>query len=106
MAIDKLAEYIREEFLGIYDDEIINELFTYVIDDKGRTNAQAGKHDDCVMALAICLQAFLEGKGEDYIPEIPKDLLDSKRKKKKNFDTVEIIDPMFEDETNGAEICL
>ena len=39
-------------------------MFTYVIDDKGSTNAQDGCHDDTVMALAILLQVLLEGKGE------------------------------------------
>ena len=43
-------------------------MFTYVIDDKGSTNAQDGCHDDTVMALAILLQVLLEGKGENFVP--------------------------------------
>lgn len=95
LAIDKLAEYIREKFFGMWDVEIIEELYSYVIDDKGKTNAQEGKHDDCVMALAIALQAFLEGRGENYLPEISRD--DVKRYTKKQlFDVPDIIDELFE----------
>ena len=99
--IDKLAEYIRERFLGIKDKEIIMECYSYVIDEKGITNAQEGKHDDCVMALGICLMAFLEEMGQDYVPEIPKDLIN--KKKKDDFDYPEIIDPLFEEDENSVE---
>lgn len=99
--IDKLAEYIRERFLGIKDKEIIMECYSYVIDEKGITNAQEGKHDDCVMALGICLMAFLEEMGQDYVPEVPKDLIN--KKKKDDFDYPEIIDPLFEEDENSVE---
>jgi hypothetical protein len=95
LAIDKLAEYIRERFFGMWDIDIIEELYSYVIDDKGRTNAQEGKYDDCVMALAIALQAFLEGRGEDYLPEISRDDV-ARYTKKQLFDVPEIIDELFE----------
>lgn len=100
--IDKLAEFIRERYLGLWDMEIVMELYSYVIDDKGKTNAQEGKHDDCVMALAISLQAFLEGVGEDYIPEISKE--DSFENRKVNsYDVIDIIDPLFEDDGETEE---
>lgn len=73
LMIDKLAEFIREKYLGIKWDILISEMFTYVIDDKGGTNAQSGCHDDTVMSLAIMLQLLLEGKGELYTPEIISD---------------------------------
>lgn len=101
MAIDKLAEFIREKFLGLWDMEIVRELYSYVIDDKGATNAQEGMHDDCVMSLAIALQAFLEGKGETYLPEVSHDLIE--KVKKQNFDVPEIIDELFEDEEENVE---
>lgn len=90
LMIDKLAEFIREMLLGIYSDFIISEMFTYIIDDKGGTNAQSGCFDDTVIACAVLLQLLLEGKGENYIPEIPID----KRGKK----VLGIIDPLFEKE--------
>jgi len=101
MAIDKLAEYIRERYLAVLDLDTIMEMYSYVIDEKGRTNAQQGKHDDCIMALAIALMAFLEGRGDDYIPEISRE--DSKTKKKERFDIPDIVDPLFEDEGEHAE---
>lgn len=90
LMIDKLAEFIREHYLGIYSDLIISELFTYIIEDNGKTNAQSGCFDDTVMATAIMLQLLLEGKGESYIPEIPIDVRKHIRR--------EIIDPLFEKE--------
>jgi hypothetical protein len=88
LMIDKLAEFVREMFLGIYSDLIISEMFTYIIDDDGKTNAQTGCFDDTVMATAILLQLMLEGRGESYTPEIPIDQRDKKVR--------EIIDPLFE----------
>ena len=69
LAIDKLAEFVREFFIYIPDEALITELFTYVKDDKGSTNAQEGCYDDLVMATAIALQLALEGKGDNYLPE-------------------------------------
>lgn len=97
LAIDALAEYIREMYLVMFDIDIIYELYTYVVDDNGATNAQEGKHDDCVMSLAIALQAFLEGRGEDYIPEVSMDDVVKKRKFGED-ETPEIIDSLFEED--------
>ena len=71
--INTLAEYIREMWLGIKWDTLISECFTYIIEEDGSTNAQAGAHDDTIIATAIALQLLLEGRGEDYTPEIPRD---------------------------------
>jgi hypothetical protein len=90
LMIDKLAEFVREHYLGIFDDLLISEMFTYVIEDNGKTNAQSGCHDDTVMATAILLQLLLEGKGEYYTPEVPIE----QRLSGKHSD--EIIDPDFE----------
>ena len=71
LMINKMAEFIRNKWLGIKDSILIQECFTYVIDDKGATNAQEGCHDDTVMACAILLQVLLEGRGENYVPYEP-----------------------------------
>lgn len=90
LMIDKLAEFVRERYLGIYDDLLISEMFTYVIEDNGKTNAQVGCHDDTVMATAILLQLLLEGRGEFYVPEIPID-------ERSSYNRIQdIIDPVFE----------
>lgn len=99
LMINKLAEFIREFLIGIPSMSIVSELYTYVIDDKGRTNAQQGCHDDCVMALGIALMVYLEGKGDDFIPEITDKMRD---KVQDHFDVPEVIDDLFEGE-NRAE---
>ena len=86
--IDKLAEFVRERWLGIHSDLIISEMFTYIIEDNGSTNGQLGCHDDTIMASAVLLQLMLEGREKDYIPEVPYD----EQGKKVN----EIIDELFE----------
>ena len=93
LMIDKLTQFIREKYLGIYSDMLISEMFTYIIDDKGGTNAQEGCNDDIVMATAIALQLLLEHKGENYVPEIPID------ERKKVSRTFEIVDPLFESDS-------
>lgn len=90
LMIDKLAEFVREMYLGIYSDAVISEMYTYVIEDDGKTNAQPGCNDDTVMACAIMLQLMLEGRGEYYTPEIPIEM----RKDR----VEEIVDPLFEEE--------
>jgi hypothetical protein len=96
LMIDKLAQFVREHYLGIYDDELIGEMFTYIIEDNGKTNAQVGCHDDMVMSCAILLQLLLEGKGEFYVPEIPIDQRGGRR-------TAETVDPLFEEEGQDVE---
>lgn len=91
LMIDKLAEFIREMYLGIPDDKLISEMYTYIIEDSGKTNAQEGCNDDRVMAVAILLQLLLEDKGDNYIPEIPIDQRGKPRPQ-------DIVDPLFEDE--------
>lgn len=58
LMIDALGEAIREGVLIDYDQTFISEAMTYVVDDNGRTNADTGCYDDCVIAKAIALQMF------------------------------------------------
>ena len=93
--IDKLQEFIREMYLGVFSDKIVGEAFTYVIEDNGSTNAQPGCHDDTIMALGITLQLMLEDMGANYVPEIPIDQRDSIKS--------EIIDELFEGDGDTEE---
>lgn len=95
LMIDKLAEFVREHYLGIFDDLLISEMYTYIIEDNGKTNAQTGCHDDTVMACAIMLQLLLEGKGDFYTPEVPID--------QRGNAVREIIDPEFEEPKQKEE---
>ena len=56
LMIDTLAAAIAEGAIGIHCSEIVDECFTYTVTDSGGTEAQAGHHDDWVVALAIAWQ--------------------------------------------------
>ena len=53
LIIDYLKELIREDEIDIKSPKVLDELQTFVNFPNGRMAAQAGSHDDCVMALAI-----------------------------------------------------
>ena len=53
LIIDYLRELIREDEINVRSPKILDELQTFVNFPNGRMAAQAGSHDDCVMALAI-----------------------------------------------------
>ena len=58
LIIDNMAALLRQEESGIADIELVNELRTYVIDEKGSFNSQQGCYDDRVMAFAIALHGL------------------------------------------------
>ena len=54
LIIDELREAIRERKIELNDKSVIRELGTFVADpETGKIEADAGCHDDCVLALAI-----------------------------------------------------
>ena len=55
LIIDNLAALLRKRDSGIADVELVKELRSYVIDDKGITNAKQGCYDDRVMSYALAL---------------------------------------------------
>lgn len=54
--ISDLAKYIRDGVIIDVDPVAIREYMTYVRDENGRTNAQEGHFDDCVISTAIAVQ--------------------------------------------------
>ena len=58
LMIDDMAQWIREQEIKINSKQLIRECLTYVIDDRGRTNAQSGCLDDRVMSFALALQMY------------------------------------------------
>jgi len=58
LMINALAEAIFTGKLIDFDPVFIRECMEYVVDDRGKTNAQQGAHDDCVISTAIALQVF------------------------------------------------
>lgn len=55
LLINTFAKFIRENATKIKSKKALNECVTYVRDDKDRTNAQQGCHDDLVMANALAV---------------------------------------------------
>lgn len=72
--IAELAKFIRDGVIIDTDTVAIREYMTYVRDDSGRTNAQEGHHDDCVMSTAIAVQ-MLDWKDIDR--DAPKPMSNS-----------------------------
>lgn len=73
--IATLKKAIREEPSIECHPETLSEMLTYVKDEKGRTNAQEGYHDDLVMATAIThfiapQQALLDKVVVEEAPDI------------------------------------
>lgn len=53
LIIDKLRALDREHDIEINDETTLKEMKTFVVNESGRMEAEAGNHDDTVMALAI-----------------------------------------------------
>lgn len=55
--IAELVAIVREQIDLINDIDTLNEMLTFVRNEDGRPEAQEGKHDDTIMALAIAHKA-------------------------------------------------
>jgi hypothetical protein len=61
LIIDKLRALDREREIEINDETTLKEMKTFVVSENGKMEAEAGTHDDTVMALAIAAYVH-EGK--------------------------------------------
>jgi hypothetical protein len=53
LVIDLLVSLMRDGKSGIRSRVLVDECRTYVVDSRGRTNAQPGMHDDTIMAYSL-----------------------------------------------------
>lgn len=51
--LGQLQEIVHDNIDVIQDKETLKEMLTFIVNDKGRAEAEEGYHDDLVMALAI-----------------------------------------------------
>ena len=65
LLIDGFAKFIREGVDRIKSKQTLNECVTYVRDDRDRTNAQSGCHDDRVIANALAAYAATARKNSN-----------------------------------------
>lgn len=76
LIIDNLGAFLRQGATRIKSREALDECLTYVLDAKGRANAQEGCYDDRVIACALALYAIKErNKTGRKIEEKPIKLL-------------------------------
>ena len=57
LIIGELVQIVREEAELVNDLETLGEALTFIRNNKGKPEAQQGKHDDCILALAIAHNA-------------------------------------------------
>lgn len=65
--VDELRKVIRDKKINIYDVNIIDELGTFIVDNKGKQRGQSGHKDDRVMALGLAIQGHLRCPMSEYI---------------------------------------
>ena len=86
-----LQEIVHDNIDAIQDKDTLREMLTFIVNDKGRAEAEEGYHDDLVMALAISY--YIRGQ-QDY----KKSERESKYK-----DIQEQIDKIFGEDINKIE---
>ncbi len=68
-AISGLIRKMREDLESVCDRDTLEEMLTFVRNEHFRPEAQAGAHDDCIMALAIAEYIRPQQAYEDDLPE-------------------------------------
>lgn len=86
-----LQEIIHNNTDVIQDKETLREMLTFIVNDKGRAEAEEGYHDDLVMALAISY--YIRGQ-QDY---------KKAERESKYRDIQEEIDKIFGEDINKIE---
>lgn len=80
LIISNLVQIVRENINLINDIDTLEEMLTFVRNEKGRPEAQQGKHDDMIMSLAIAYhirqqQTFeINNKPVIDVSKLPEDL--------------------------------
>ena len=83
MLIEKLAAAIRENSLDIPCSSILDQLRSFIVNDRGKAEALPGKHDDDVMSLAIglfCITGATTLRERQLVRQLPRDLVESSRR--------------------------
>jgi hypothetical protein len=67
--VDDFIGAVDGEALTIDDKDILGECLT-LVENKGKIEADSGKHDDCVIACSIALQLALSHAGLSFYNRI------------------------------------
>lgn len=74
--VDEIQRSVREDLIELPDLETLSEMGTFIINPKGKAEAQHGCSDDRVIALGLCLQGHI--RCPQYEPPRKKDPEDKK----------------------------
>lgn len=56
--LDDLALLVRQGAVRIYDKQIVDQMKSFIVNKRGRPQAESNKHDDLVFALAGAYQMY------------------------------------------------
>lgn len=60
----KLKEIVRDNVEYIQDEVTLKEMFTFIVNERGKPEASIGEHDDTIMAYAIAL--YIQGQATSF----------------------------------------
>lgn len=90
LAIALCVKFVKENVDCINDLKTLQEMLTFVRNEKGRAEAMEGKHDDLIMSLAIAIaaldQAAHTAEGSFLAGGIDKRAMTGRKKRIENFD--------------------
>lgn len=72
LIIANLIKIVREHPELIHDIPTLEEMLTFVRNEKGRPEAQNGSHDDLIMGLAITYQIRIQQDNQVIVPKVDK----------------------------------
>lgn len=70
-ALDALEQAHRSETFRTHDENILGEMRTFIVNDKGKPEAAPGTHDDLVMATAIGWDAVCRQETQRNLTYLP-----------------------------------
>ncbi len=85
--LGELKRVLKEHLDKINDKDTLQELLVFIKNDKGREEAQAGYHDDLVMALAIVYYIRNQQKTTIEVKEAKKEFYNFNFERSNNFDS-------------------
>lgn len=71
--LDEFAGLVRDRMWRTYHEHSVHEMMTFVINPRGKAEADSGCNDDCVMASAIAYQMHCECGGYVDLPSYLSD---------------------------------
>ena len=68
-----MQEFMRSNLHLVHDRDTLQEMLSFIRNEKGRAEAEQGEHDDLVMAYGIALMARASGQQRMDMPEEKKE---------------------------------